>query len=247
MRELQDDLLSCINSPPQGEAESQGPEYIPATSFIPVLPETEAEGAPNVDTFVESLVVPLEEAGVVLDPGKTLHHHQDDSHTYRHIHKSMEPTFATLDLLYSSSDPPRGQEEMHSGLPDVPLATAVEDEIESVPEMTRTQEPVPEPLTTRAQEPEPLTTRIEEPALEETVAASPTNTPLLELNPEHVSVPLEQQGTEEPGLQSVLSEEDVLPAVAVENSQVWFLFFYRFFDFFVFVFFFNQAWFCLNG
>lgn len=215
MRELQDDLLSCINSPPQVEPESGGPEYLPATSFIPVLSEAEAEGAANVETFVESLVVPLEDAGVVLDPGqKQQHHHHlgESHHTYqKHVHtESMEPTFATLDLLYGSSDsaPASGQEQearIHSGLPGLSMATAAEDEIES---------PLPQPL---------LPTKTVEPTINEETAptASPTNTlPPIELNPEHEVIPTEEE--QQPILQfaEVSGEEDTSSPVAVENLQV---------------------------
>lgn len=213
MRELQDDLLSCINSPPEVEPKSGGPEYLPPTTFIPVLAETEAESTPSVETFVESLVVPLEEAGVVIDPGQQQHHHQGEiHHTYhRHVHTdSMEPTFATLDLLYSSSDPaPAVDQEqearIHSGLPELPTATTTEDEIVS---------PLPQPV---------LPTKTMEPTINEETAptASPSNTlpPPIEINTEHESLPTEEQ--QEPVLEfaAVLGEDDASPET-VENSQV---------------------------
>lgn len=215
LRELQDDLLSCINSPPEVEPESGGPEYLPAATFIPVLAEAEAENTPNVETFVESLVVPLEEAGVVLDPGQQQHHHHQGEihHTYhRHVHTdSMEPTFATLDLLYGSSDPapaiPQEQEaRIHSGLPELSSATtAPEDEIVY---------PLPQPV---------LPTKTVDPTIDEETAptASPSNTlSPIETNPEHESIPKEEQ-EQQPIVQfDEVSEEEDPPPVTIENSQV---------------------------
>lgn len=221
LRELQDDLLSCINAPPE-EPQSGEPEYLPATTFIPVLNEAEAEGAANVETFVESLVVPLEESGVVLEPGQQ-HHQGDIHHThYRPGHSdSMEPTFATLDLLYGSSDPAPAlaQEQearIHSGLPEPPMTsphTLAEDEIEP-------SQPQP-PLSMKTVEP----TFNEEESSPSTVF--PTNTlPPVEFDspPVEFDSQLDSFLNEEP--EQPLLEDPAVPGeedtstVAVENSQV---------------------------
>lgn len=218
LRELQDDLLSCINSPPEKEPESGEPEYLPATTFIPVLNEAEAEGGANVETFVESLVVPLEEAGVVLDPGQQQHHpHQqgDIHHTqYRPGHSdSMEPTFATLDLLYGSSDPvpALGQEKearIHSGLPEPPMTshTLAEDEIEP-------SQPHP-----------PLSMKTVEPTFNEEETSPSTVFQTNTLPPIEFESRLENflaEESEQPLLQnSAVPGEEEASSVAVENSQV---------------------------
>ncbi|MPC27037.1 hypothetical protein E2C01_020189 [Portunus trituberculatus] len=222
LRELQDDLLSCINTPshelPLEEPESREPEYLPTTSFIPVLPEVEAEGAANVETFVESLVVPLEEAGVVIDPGQQQRQQGDIHHTPYRPGSSMEPTFATLDLLYGSSDPAPGMDQeqgpsMHSGLLEPPLTshTVAEDEIDP-------SQPQP-----------PLPLKTMEPTLSEEGTSPPTVSQTNTLPPVELDSGLESflgEESEKPLLQSSAvpgqeeEEEEEVSAAAIEYSQI---------------------------
>ncbi|KAK8398992.1 hypothetical protein O3P69_004239 [Scylla paramamosain] len=219
LRELQDDLLSCINTPshefPDEEPESREPEYLPTTTFIPVLPEAEAEGAANVETFVESLVVPLEEAGVVIDPGQQQRQQGDIHHTPYRPGSSMEPTFATLDLLYGSSDPApaldQEQEPMiHSGLLEPPLTshTVAEDEIDP-------SQPQP-----------PLPMKTMEPTLNEEGTSPPTVSQTNTLPPVELDSGLESflgEESEQTLLQSSAvpeGEEEDASATAIEYSQI---------------------------
>ncbi|XP_063841461.1 uncharacterized protein LOC135089398 isoform X6 [Scylla paramamosain] len=219
LRELQDDLLSCINTPshelPDEEPESREPEYLPTTTFIPVLPEAEAEGVANVETFVESLVVPLEEAGVVIDPGQQQRQQGDIHHTPYRPGSSMEPTFATLDLLYGSSDPApaldQEQEPMiHSGLLEPPLTshTVAEDEIDP-------SQPQP-----------PLPMKTMEPTLNEEGTSPPTVSQTNTLPPVELDSGLESflgEESEQTLLQSSAvpeGEEEDASATAIEYSQI---------------------------
>ena len=219
LRELQDDLLSCINTPFEEEPESGGSEYLPTTTFIPVLTDAEAEGGANVETFVESLVVPLEEAGVLVDPGHQQHHHHQKGDIHYTQYKpgntdSMEPTFATLDLLYGSSDPvptlDQDQEpRIHSGLLEPPLTThtLAEDELDP-------SQPQP-PLPMKTVEP-----TFNEEGTSPSIVPQTNTLPPIELDSGLDSFLGEE--FEQPLLQNsgVLEEEDV-SSIPVENSQVW--------------------------
>lgn len=85
----------------------------PELSFIPVLPENNGDDALHIDSFVESIVIPLEDAGVILTPGRK----QSETYILPGTHSSIElestdPTFATPDILYRKSNmiPPANRE-----------------------------------------------------------------------------------------------------------------------------------------
>ncbi|ROT62681.1 hypothetical protein C7M84_019448 [Penaeus vannamei] len=123
LRELQDDLVSCMNSPLQPppapapgfsfdtpqpplmdtyppEADLHESAYPGVDApFVPVLPESE-ENLLIVESFVESLVTPLEDAGVVLSATRRKADmaalNQGPAEGFG---VATDPTFATPDLM----------------------------------------------------------------------------------------------------------------------------------------------------
>lgn len=133
LRELQDDLVSCMNSPLQPppapapgfsfdtpqpplmetyppEADLHESAYPGVDApFVPVLPESK-ENLLIVESFVESLVTPLEDAGVVL----TTNRRKADVEAFSQPHPegfgaATDPTFATPDIMQ--------EEDFKAGLP----------------------------------------------------------------------------------------------------------------------------------
>lgn len=123
LRELQDDLVSCMNSPlqpppapapgfsfdtPQSplmdtyppEADLHESAYPGVDApFVPVLPESE-ENLLIVESFVESLVTPLEDAGVVLSATRRKADMPSLSQgPSEGFGVATDPTFATPDLM----------------------------------------------------------------------------------------------------------------------------------------------------
>ncbi|KAK8727764.1 hypothetical protein OTU49_009447, partial [Cherax quadricarinatus] len=119
LRELQDDLVSCMNTPIQAsshpspefsvdspikdhyqaELNSDNPDY-QSDTYIPVLTDGNGDGLLDVESFVESLVMPLEDAGVVLNPSR-----RQGGMSFLHSKpegpKLTDPTFATPELIHS--------------------------------------------------------------------------------------------------------------------------------------------------
>ncbi|KAG7158731.1 Dynein heavy chain-like 15, partial [Homarus americanus] len=155
LRELQDDLVSCMNTPLQAsphsapefsldtssasimdqyqaEADSDNPNYQSA-SFIPVLTNGDDDGVLNDESFVESLIMPLEDAGVVLNPSRR---NVDRSfvHGKPNGPKLTDPTFTIPDLMHDKPnlvadqhmEPVREIQEILNTIPDPYVSTNME-------------------------------------------------------------------------------------------------------------------------